>query len=117
MPTLQLTTKYRLTSGFNSWELQERTKRKHRMTDEVVETWKVIKWYRSTEVALNESFELCLRTSSAEDIREAVLEAKNLLASAKQLLNGELNPKLQIENARLQSGADTTVKLKAEVLP
>jgi len=117
MPIFPLNKKYRLASSNHAWELQQLTKRKHRITGEVVETWKAVKWYRSTEVALNEAFELCLRTSSAEDIREAILEAKNLLASAKQLLNGELNPKLQIENARLQSGADTTDKLKAEVLP
>ncbi len=86
MPIFPLTEKYRLASDFNSWELQERTKRKHRKTDELVEAWKAIKFYRSPEVALEEAFEHCLRVSDTEDICKAIRETQSLLASVRQAL-------------------------------
>ncbi len=93
MPIFHLTDKYRLASDFNSWELQERTKRKHRKTGNHVEVWQAIKWYRSTETALDAAFELCLRVSAAEDICKAIRETQSLLASVRQALASELKGK------------------------
>ncbi len=86
MPIFPLTEKYRLASDFNSWELQERKKRKHRKTGNPVEVWKAIKFYRSTETALDATYEHCLRVSATEDICEAIRETQSLLASVRQAL-------------------------------
>jgi len=90
MPTFQLTNKYRLSSDYYTWEMQERTMRKHRKTGELVTYWKPFKWYRTPEVALNEAFELCLRVSANPDICESIREAQNLLASVRQALKSDL---------------------------
>ncbi len=76
MPIFPLTEKYRLASDFNSWELQERKKRKHRKTGNPVEVWKAIKWYRSTETALDAAYEHCLRVSDTGDICKLSVKLK-----------------------------------------
>ncbi len=97
MPIIPINDKYRLSSDFDSWELQERTKRKHRKTSELVEVWKAIKWYRSTETALHAALELCLRTSDAKEINIAINEVKGLLASVRQALISEINGKQEAD--------------------
>ena len=89
MPICPLTNKYRLASSVHSWELQERTNRKHRKTGELVEVWKAIKWYRSADIALDAAYEHCLRVSDTEDIRKAIRETQSLLASVRKALNSE----------------------------
>lgn len=81
MPTIKLFDKYRLISAHRTWELQQRSTRKHRRTGEIQENWESFRWYTSLENALRDAIEFGVRNSQTEDIHEAMQEAKNLLAA------------------------------------
>jgi hypothetical protein len=90
MPIISLTPTERLISTTRTWEWQRLKIRKHRITAEPIESWDFYRNYTSLESALTDVVNVRIRTSKHEDIRQAIQEVKNAMASVSKALTQPL---------------------------
>lgn len=96
MPIIYISNKDRLISSARTWEWQLLKIRKDRKTKALTEEWVFFRNYTSLESALNDVANVCIRTSSHEDILDAISDIKVMLAS----LCNSLTPKIEPAIAR-----------------
>ncbi len=90
MPIINLTPTERLISTPRTWEWQRLKIRKHRLTAELIESWDFYRNYTSLESALTDVANVRIRTSKHEDIRQAIQEVKDAMASVSKALTQPL---------------------------
>ena len=90
MPIINLTATERLISTPRTWEWQRLKIRKHRITAEPIESWGFYRNYTCLESALTDVVNACIRTSKHEDIRQAIHEVKDAMASVSKALTQPL---------------------------
>lgn len=90
MPIIILSATQRLISTPRMWEWQHLKVRKNKSTKARIDTWIFFRNYTSLENALIDVANVGLRTSKHEDIGQALLEVKNVLATLAQAITEPL---------------------------
>lgn len=90
MPIIKLTPTERLTSTLRTWESQYLKVRKHRMTKELIESWKLHRNYTSLESALTDVVNTRIRASKQEGMCVAIQQVKDWMASLGKALTQSL---------------------------
>jgi hypothetical protein len=90
MPIIKLHPTERLISKARTWEWQRLKSRKHRLTAEPIESWDFYRNYTSLESALTDVVSVRIRTSKHEDIRNAIQEVKDAMASISKAITQAL---------------------------
>jgi hypothetical protein len=90
MPIINLTPTERLISTTRTWEWQRLKIRKHRLTAEPIESWDFYRNYTTLESALTDVVNVRIRTSKHDDIRQAIQEVKDAMASVSKALTQPL---------------------------
>ncbi|CAN1520442.1 hypothetical protein MCEKH45_01086 [Methylophilaceae bacterium] len=90
MPIINLTPTDRIISAPRTWEWQRLKIRKHRLTHVPIESWDFYRNYTSLESALTDVANVRIRTSKYEDIRQAIQEVKDAMASVSKAITQPL---------------------------
>lgn len=90
MPIINLTPTERLISTPRTWEWQHLKLRKDRLTGEPSQSWDFYRNYTSLESALADVVNVRIRISKHEDIRQAIQEVKDAMASLSKAITQPL---------------------------
>ena len=90
MPIINLTPTERLISTPRTWEWQHLKLRKNRITGEPSKSWDFYRNYTSLESALADVVNVRIRISKHEDIRLAIQEVKDAMASLSKAITQPL---------------------------
>jgi hypothetical protein len=90
MPIINLTPTERLISTPRTWEWQHLKLRKNRITGEPSQSWDFYRNYTSFESALADVVNVRIRISKHEDIRLAIHEVKDAMASLSKAITQPL---------------------------
>lgn len=90
MPIINLTPTERLISTPRTWEWQHLKLRKDRLTGEPSQSWDFYRNYTSLESALADVVNVHIRISKHEDIRQAIQEVKDAMASLSKAITQPL---------------------------
>ena len=104
MPIINLTPTERLISTTRTWEWQRLKIRKHRLTTEPIESWDFYRNYTTLESALTDVVNVRIRTSKHEDIRQAIQEVKDAMASVTKAITHSLMNDVKAITEQVEKG-------------
>jgi hypothetical protein len=107
MPIINLSPNERLVSTPRTWEWQRLRIRKHRLTAESVESWDFYRNYTSLESALSDVANVRIRASKHEDIRNAIQEVKDAMASISKAITQPLMKDVKAISKKFEKEGDS----------